>query len=211
MDTFSSDGRKSAQERTRSARENISPYCGREHLEADTFILFRALMARGLAPLFAVAPPPAVCAPEGGSQESGGAAAEPVQPQTVILQMTERIMEALLRRADPMLHNTLVETHGIPPNVFLLKWMRLMFAANFRLGEVCELWGVFLQDAFVNGESQFPSLAEFFAVAMIIFKKAELVQGDQNECISMLMKYPQPDHFRFWWCVGCGVGLSKRS
>lgn len=94
------------------SKSNFLKEFGSENqLEADTFILFQAVMGSGFAPLFAVAPPPQVVKKETGGDsalvptlggqnilagDGNGEVVEVRNVQTKILDKCKRIMEELL-------------------------------------------------------------------------------------------------------------------
>jgi len=77
------------------------------------------------------------------------------------------VQKKLPSQEDPEVYNLLVETYSIPPQVFLLRWVRLLFCREFKVEDTVELWSNLFQDACVNGETENFSLADYFALAMI--------------------------------------------
>ncbi|CAD7924521.1 unnamed protein product [Amoebophrya sp. A25] len=173
-----------------------------EHREADCFILFRALMAHGFTPLFEVQAPvyttKAVASPRGPLELPFEEPHKPPQvevenPKTVILGKCNHIMETLLKKAEPELHRLLVETYCVPAQVFLLRWIRLLFCREFSVEDSLDLWAEIFQDSFLNGEKHDFELGSYIAVAMLRYVKTELLSSDESGCLSRLMKYPQVD------------------
>lgn len=59
-------------------------------------------------------------------------------------------METLLKRCDSELYKILVTEHEVPAQVFLLRWVRLLFLREFALADTIELWSHIFQDGFLS-------------------------------------------------------------
>ncbi|CAD7929225.1 unnamed protein product [Amoebophrya sp. A120] len=186
-----------------SSMEFLREFGNPEAREADCFLLFRALMGHGFTPLFAVQAPIYTtkasprgadipgAAPGGLLDDSSNKPVVEVQnPQTVILDKCNHIMEVLLKKVEPELHRLLVDTYAVPAQVFLLRWVRLLFCREFSVESTLDLWAEMFQDAFLNEEPTEFTLGSYFAVAMLRYVKAELLASDESACLSRLMKYP---------------------
>ncbi|GAB1731933.1 hypothetical protein NU195Hw_g9107t1 [Hortaea werneckii] len=102
---------------------------------------------------------------------------------------SQRIMSDLLAKADPDLSQHL-DTIGILPQIFLLRWIRLLFGREFPFDDVLTMWDVmFAEDTSLE-------LVDYVCLAMILRIRWELIESDYNTAIALLLRYPQPhrDH-----------------
>jgi hypothetical protein len=81
---------------------------------------------------------------------------------------------------------------------FLQKWLRCILCREFELNQVFILWDVILVQDFLNEKSQKYSLAflDSICLAMIIRLRKYILQRDQNDCFSLLFKYPKIDNIK---------------
>ena len=81
---------------------------------------------------------------------------------------------------------------------FLQKWLRCILCREFDLNQVFILWdGILVQD-FLNEKNQKYSLdfMDSICLAMIIRLRKYILQRDQNDCFSLLFKYPKIDNIK---------------
>ena len=161
--------------------------CSERYVEHDCYSLFHAVMgvptddiaaldaithlSRGgglcLCRYYQDAPP----APPGGSSRKA-----PVHDAL------NRIW-ATLAAVDAQLHAHLSDT-GVQPQLFLLRWLRLLFGREFHTDDVVALWDVLLEH---NGAD----LTEAMAVAMVLFLRAQLLAApDFAAQLRRLQKFP---------------------
>ena len=81
---------------------------------------------------------------------------------------------------------------------FLQKWLRCIFCREFELNQVFILWDVILVEDFVNEKNQKYSLAfmDSICLAMILRLRKYILNRDQNDCFSLLFKYPKIDNIK---------------
>jgi len=133
---------------------------------------------------------------------------EPVsvpQPETSVLVRCTDVFEKQLKKSDRALQSHLVE-NDVAPQLFLLRWLRLLFAREFQLQDTVVLWSHLFADAYTRGSpysSACPKTAQdvakacaeamplvnFVAVAMIRHIKSDLMNEDNSGCLQRLMKY----------------------
>jgi len=90
---------------------------------------------------------------------------------------------ATLEAVDAQLHEHLTQA-GVQPQLFLLRWLRLLFGREFHTQDVVALWTVLLDH---NGAD----LTEAMAVAMILFLRAQLLAApDFAALLRRLQKFP---------------------
>mmetsp|Transcript_11203 Transcript_11203/g.19658 ORF Transcript_11203/g.19658 Transcript_11203/m.19658 type:complete len:681 (-) Transcript_11203:142-2184(-) len=201
--------------------------CAEVHNEADTFNLFSALMeSGGLREMFAVvkAKPQPKNAPKfdiGDASLMGRSAPRtpPSQPQSAVLARCDHIYNTLLKKLDIKLHTFLVD-QGIEPQIFMLRWLRLLFCREFHIDDTIPLWTLIFADAnaplpevalmkynrkpgkgkegvdVAEASSLALPLVDFFAVAMILYLKGQLLSLDESGCLQRLMKFPPVESVR---------------
>ena len=81
---------------------------------------------------------------------------------------------------------------------FLQKWLRCILCREFDLNQVFILWDVILVQDFLNEKNQKYSLdfMDSICLAMIIRLRKYILQRDQNDCFSLLFKYPIIDNIK---------------
>ncbi|KAF1986713.1 RabGAP/TBC [Aulographum hederae CBS 113979] len=107
------------------------------------------------------------------------------QPESPILRRIRRIFEHYLLKADPGLASHLKEI-DIQPQIFLMRWMRLLFGREFPFDHVLGIWDMtFAEDPSLK-------LVDYICLAMVLRIRWDLVQADSNEALTMLLRYPVP-------------------
>ncbi|EFA83510.1 RabGAP/TBC domain-containing protein [Heterostelium album PN500] len=89
----------------------------------------------------------------------------------------------LLRQKDPELHAHL-ESLGIEPQIYLLRWIRLLFGREFHLEDVLKMW----DSLFAYGEDLV--LIDFVSISMLVYIREQLLQKDNSGVLKRLFKYP---------------------
>lgn len=208
--------------------------CGAHHSEADVFILFSSLMALGLRDMFTIG------AKGGGGVGKGrdpgrqnfsvigelprsrrvGAPTEQVFPTSAILARCIFINDTLLKIADHVLYDRL-RSLEIEPQVYLLRWLRLLFSREFGLEDTVFLWDAIFVDARQEPPSGLPKysscgsdrtvaaviceaqaasaalpLVDYFAVALLRALRNELLVLDQTDCLRRLLSSSPVKHTR---------------
>lgn len=190
--------------------------CSAEHTEPDTFTLFTKLMDTGCKFMFTAHDRPRPKRPGGAMM--GGIGSNPggppnKGPNSAVLAKTTFVWDTLLKTMDKDLYTHLV-SNEIEPQIFLLRWMRLLFCREFKLEDTLILWDAIFADAKKGGSSQcsltYPSfgtdavaesvykesvqaaeslpLVDYIAVAMLRNIRGELLSMDQTELYGRLMK-----------------------
>ncbi|KAL8689531.1 MAG: hypothetical protein Q9218_004818 [Villophora microphyllina] len=102
-----------------------------------------------------------------------------------IVERSRQIHEVYLRQADPELaeHLTAIE---ILPQIFLIRWIRLLFGREFPLDQVLTLWDVlFAADPTLD-------LIDLVCVSMLLRIRRQLLNADYSEALTSLLRYPEP-------------------
>ncbi|KAG8534199.1 uncharacterized protein KY384_001043 [Bacidia gigantensis] len=106
-----------------------------------------------------------------------------------IVERSKRIHENYLHHADPELaeHLTAIE---ILPQIFLIRWIRLLFGREFPFDDVLALWDIlFAEDPELE-------LVDFISVSMLLRIRWQLLEADYTAALTLLLRYPvpQPPH-----------------
>jgi TBC1 domain family protein 5 len=102
-----------------------------------------------------------------------------------ILQSCSRVQREMLRRADPTLAGSL-ERAGIEPQIFGIRWLRLLFTREFNMQDAMLIWdGLFAVDPSLE-------LALWICVAMLIRIRNRLIPSDYSAQLTYLLRYPTP-------------------
>ncbi|KPM43488.1 hypothetical protein AK830_g3050 [Neonectria ditissima] len=146
-------------------------------IEHDAFILFARLMEHAQS-FYEIKESPA---------ESIHLVAGPRIPDqsSAIVERSKFIHEVCLQKVDPELatHLTSIE---ILPQIFLIRWVRLLFSREFPFEQFLVLWDtIFAVDPSLE-------LIDLVCVAMLIRIRWELLEADYSVCLQLLLKYPPP-------------------
>ncbi|KAI4258665.1 MAG: hypothetical protein L6R42_004962, partial [Xanthoria sp. 1 TBL-2021] len=103
-----------------------------------------------------------------------------------IVERSRRVHEVYLRQADAELatHLTAIE---ILPQIFLIRWIRLLFGREFPFDDVLALWdGIFAEDPTLD-------LIDLVCVSMLLRIRWQLLDADYSEALTLLLRYPVPE------------------
>lgn len=185
--------------------------CSEAHNESDLYILFSALMEYGgLREMFEVVKAKPAKAFDMGESALRGVRAAPQQTRSAILARCDHIYNTILKKLDSDLHSFLVR-NGVEPQIFMLRWLRLLFCREFSLDDTLALWTHIFVDsqqasadnplmkynrkpgkgsegvAVAEASSAALPLVDFFAAAMIMYLKSQLLEEGDN-CLTVLMR-----------------------
>lgn len=149
------------------------------YVEHDTFSLFQALMRHAKA-----------------WYELGDEDARHSQITSPIVEKSRRLQEEFLAKVDPELERYLTYL-DIEPQIWGIKWIRLLFGREFAFEEVLRIWDLlFAEDPTLQ-------LVDFICVAMLIRVRSQLLDADASTALTILLRYPCPQ------VEGIGVGLVR--
>ncbi|KAL9003393.1 MAG: hypothetical protein Q9188_003742 [Gyalolechia gomerana] len=115
-------------------------------------------------------------------------APSPASNTSPIVERSQRIHEVYLRQADPILADHLVDIE-ILPQIFLIRWIRLLFGREFPLDLVLSVWDVlFAEDPTLD-------LIDLVCVSMLLRIRQQLLRADYSEALTLLLRYPAPTPF----------------
>jgi len=207
----------------------LSSTMSMSHLEADLFWILERMM-RDMKPLFIVtqakmtekeiAKAKSELVKKNRMEEISGRKADRgipiVDSETPILTLSHQVQYVLLQQVDGALHNHLKKL-DIQPQLYALRWMRLLFGREFHIDQTMVLWdSLFLegfnvlrhwettkvdvkntvQAAMRSPENNsyelrgLPVTAAYFAVAMLTYIRNDLLVDDYCTVLQYLMKYP---------------------
>jgi len=172
----------------------------RTYLEHDTYCLFEKLMSK-MKEFFIVESSQIVKAPKRGIATNSPLDSVLLGPQKVdendtpIFKICNKIQYTLLEKKDPELHRHLIRM-AIEPQVYLLRWVRLLFGREFHIDDSIILWDAIFADcggfrSDVKSPSDIDlSLVEHISVAMLHYIRKHLLTSDCSNCLRRLMRYP---------------------
>lgn len=139
-------------------------------VEHDTYALFSRLMDH-TKPFYEVSV-------DAGSPMSG--------EQSAIVEKSRMIHEVALMTIDPELAKHL-QNIEILPQIFLIRWIRLLFGREFPFEQQLVLWDtIFAFDPTLD-------LIDLVCVAMLLRIRWTLLEADYTNALQLLLKYPAPE------------------
>ncbi|KAH7910661.1 rab-GTPase-TBC domain-containing protein [Hygrophoropsis aurantiaca] len=168
-----------------TAEDTISPIedsafsemCSRIWVAADSWALFSSLMKR-ISQWYEwrETSVPAVSSPHGQIN---------LQPYvSPIVQACGHIQGTLLKCVDPSLYAAM-QTAGVEPQIYGLRWLRLLFTREFSMDDAMVLWDGIFACAFPVAE-----VAQWLCVAMLIRIRTKLISSDFSGQLTYLLRYP---------------------
>jgi TBC1 domain family protein 5 len=102
-----------------------------------------------------------------------------------IVERSKRIHDVYLRRVDLELTEHLT-TIDILPQIFVIRWIRLLFGREFPFDDVLSVWDtLFAEDPALN-------LMDLVCVAMLLRVRWQLLEADYSSALTLLLRYPVP-------------------
>uniref|UniRef100_A0A7S0E3M0 Rab-GAP TBC domain-containing protein n=1 Tax=Hanusia phi TaxID=3032 RepID=A0A7S0E3M0_9CRYP len=143
------------------------------HLEHDAFSLFEALM---LTSKSSFEPPQK--APKGQTPKPNKAVAR-----------CERVQNVLLRDKDHELFLHL-QSLQVEPQLYALRWIRLLLEREFHLEDVLYLWDSMFADQMNKSKDDDIQLLDYICLSMLTYVRSDLLMKDNMGCLQRLMRYP---------------------
>ncbi|EJD46100.1 RabGAP/TBC [Auricularia subglabra TFB-10046 SS5] len=158
-----------------SQRTELLDLCDRTWIEADAWALFREVMSN-ISIWYEWRERPQTTFAADGHLE--------ITPYVApIVQVCNRINTELVRAVDPILHAAL-QKGGVEPQIYGIRWLRLLFTREFSLSDAMLLW-----DGLFACEEMF-DVAQWICVAMLIRIRNELIPADYGGQLTTLLRYP---------------------
>ena len=145
-----------------------------DYIAHDTYTLFELVMQHHKHSFAMSSANPSVVA---GSKVSKAT-------ESPMVLRSKNIMQVLLMHADPAL-STHLESLDIVPQVFLMRWIRLLFGREFSFDQTLLLWDrLFALDSSL-------SCVDFICVAMLLRIRWQLLDADYDHALPLLLRYPE--------------------
>ncbi|KAI0380895.1 RabGAP/TBC [Hypomontagnella monticulosa] len=110
---------------------------------------------------------------------------DPRPPISSIVERSQYIHEVCLYKVDPEL-STHLKNIEILPQVFLIRWVRLLFSREFPFDQMLVLW-----DTLFSADPTF-RLIDLICTSMLIRVRWDLLNADYTVALQLLLKYPPP-------------------
>ncbi|KIM55849.1 hypothetical protein SCLCIDRAFT_90330, partial [Scleroderma citrinum Foug A] len=148
--------------------------CSRKWVAADSWALFSAVM-RKISLWYEWREPTS-------PPTHGPVNLKPYVPP--IVDACNRIQGTLLKSVDPALHEAM-QNAGVEPQMYGLRWLRLLFTREFPMDEAMMLW-----DGLFASFSPTSDLVLWLCVAMLIRIRTKLIPSDYSTQLTYLLRYP---------------------
>lgn len=103
-----------------------------------------------------------------------------------IVRRSQHIFEDLLPDVDKELAQHMRDIE-IMPQVFIIRWVRLLFGREFSFDHVLNMWDV------IFAEDPSLEIVDYICVVMLLRIRFELMDSDYNMALTLLLRYPQVD------------------
>ena len=165
-----------------------------DEIQSDLFYTFEALMKKGMTNLFD---------PHILQKDEPGYKLYEIFPQmwkddsnennpTYVYRRSSLLIKEKLKSLDNELY-THFKKIDLNCESFLQRYLRCIFCREFNLDDVYIIWDLILYDNYMNRKNQKYDFIymEYICIAMIFKIRDTLKDADQNECFSILFKYPE--------------------
>lgn len=176
------------------ANETIATLLDLRYLEHDVYHLFCALM-KSIESWYqndeiVMLPSPARGLDELRGRGSGGSinksSRRQQQVESVLGNKLKMISENIVRNSDLELFNHL-EALQIAPQIYGIRWMRLLFGREFEFLDLLTVWDALICDRDAM------SLTDYIFASMLLTIREKLVNGDYTDCLNSLMRHQFKD------------------
>ena len=165
-----------------------------DEIQSDLFYTFEALMKKGMTNLFD---------PHILQKDEPGYKLYEIFPQmwkddsnennpTYVYRRSSLLIKEKLKSLDNELY-THFKKIDLNCESFLQRYLRCIFCREFNLDDVYIIWDLIFCDNYMNRKNQKYDFIymEYICIAMIFKIRDTLKDADQNECFSILFKYPE--------------------
>ncbi|TRX90800.1 hypothetical protein FHL15_008379 [Xylaria flabelliformis] len=122
---------------------------------------------------------------ESSGNNTGNAAFDMQSARSSIVEKSEYIHDVCLYKVDPELSAHL-KTIEVLPQVFLIRWIRLLFSREFPFDQMLRLW-----DTLFSIDPTF-KLIDLICTSMLLRIRWDLLEADYSVALQLLLKYPVP-------------------
>ncbi|XP_056375905.1 TBC1 domain family member 5 isoform X1 [Hyla sarda] len=106
-----------------------------------------------------------------------------IGPSIAIVTKVNHIQDQLLKKHDIELYMHLNRLE-IAPQIYGLRWLRLLFGREFPLQDLLVVWDALFAD------SNTLALVDYIFVAMLLYIRDALISSNYQTCLGLLMHYP---------------------
>ncbi|KAI1117940.1 rab-GTPase-TBC domain-containing protein [Nemania sp. NC0429] len=145
-------------------------------VEHDAFSVFSRVMDCA-KPFYETGEPP--------DNTTGHPAFSMQSTKSSIVEKSQYIHEICLYKVDPELSNHLKNIEVLP-QVFLIRWIRLLFSREFPFDQMLILW-----DTLFSIDPTF-NLIDLICTSMLLRIRWDLLEADYSVALQLLLKYPVP-------------------
>ena len=157
-----------------SADKAVSQLFDCDYIAHDTYTLFGIIMQHHKQSFAISSAKPAVAAGSRAFKDT----------ESPMVMRSKNIMQVLLMHADPAL-STHLESLDIVPQIFLMRWIRLLFGREFSFAQTLLLWDRLF--AFDNSLS----CVDLICVAMLLRIRWQLLDASYDHALPLLLRYPE--------------------
>lgn len=177
------------------ANETIATLLDFKCLEHDVFHLFSALMKcietwyQNDEILISSSSATTASVPSKNNDNNGfnvNRSSNRQQVGSVLGNKLKMISETIVRSYDSELFNHL-EALQIAPQIYGIRWMRLLFGREFEFLDLLTVWDAIICDRISM------SLIDYIFASMLVTIREELVNGDYTDCLNNLMRHQFKD------------------
>uniref|UniRef100_A0A8C4ZZQ6 TBC1 domain family member 5 n=1 Tax=Gadus morhua TaxID=8049 RepID=A0A8C4ZZQ6_GADMO len=104
-------------------------------------------------------------------------------PSVAIVTKVNRIQDQLVKKHDVELHMH-VNRLEIAPQIYGIRWVRLLFGREFPLQDLLVVWDALFADSITL------DLVDYIFVAMLLYIRDALIASNFQTCLGLLMHYP---------------------
>ncbi|XP_040585117.1 TBC1 domain family member 5 isoform X2 [Mesocricetus auratus] len=162
--------------------EEMKTLLNPEYLEHDAFAMFSQLMETA-EPWFSTFEHDGQKGKETLMTPIPFARPQDLGPTVAIVTKVNQIQDHLLKKHDIELYMHLNRLE-IAPQIYGLRWVRLLFGREFPLQDLLVVWDAL----FADGLSL--SLVDYVFIAMLLYIRDALISSNYQTCLGLLMHYP---------------------
>ncbi|XP_048956037.1 TBC1 domain family member 5 isoform X4 [Canis lupus dingo] len=163
-------------------RQEMKTLLNPEYLEHDAYAMFSQLMETA-EPWFSTFEHDGQKGKETLMTPIPFARPQDLGPTIAIVTKVNQIQDHLLKKHDIELYMHLNRLE-IAPQIYGLRWVRLLFGREFPLQDLLVVWDAL----FADGLSL--SLVDYIFIAMLLYIRDALISSNYQTCLGLLMHYP---------------------
>lgn len=162
--------------------EEMKTLLNPEYLEHDAYAMFSQLMETA-EPWFSTFEHDGQKGKETLMTPIPFARPQDLGPTVAIVTKVNQIQDHLLKKHDTELYMHLNRLE-IPPQIYGLRWVRLLFGREFPLQDLLVVWDALFADGLHL------SLVDYVFTAMLLYIRDALISSNYQTCLGLLMHYP---------------------